>query len=91
MRTPTTRTTISLPTDLLEAVDHAVCEGQARSRNEFVSDAVRSALAAAERARIDAEFAAMADDAMYQHEASEIAREFEAASWEAMQGAEARE
>ena len=91
MRSPTTRTTVSLPTDLLAAVDRAVREGRSRSRNEFVSDAVRSALAAAERARIDAEFAAMADDAVYQQEASEIAREFEAASWDALQAAEARE
>ena len=91
MRTPTTRTTISLPTDLLEAVDRAVREGQVRSRNEFVSDTLRSALANAERARIDAEFAAMADDAVYQQETSEIAREFDAASWEALQAAEARE
>ena len=70
MRTPTTRMTISLPTDLLEAVDRAVREGQARSRNQF---------------------AAMADDAVYQQETSEIAREFDAASWEALQAAEARE
>ena len=91
MKSSTTRTTISLPTDLLEAVDRAVREGQSRSRNEFVSDAVRSALAGAVRARIDAEFAAMADDAAYQQEALEIARKFDVASWEALQGAEARE
>jgi metal-responsive CopG/Arc/MetJ family transcriptional regulator len=91
VRSPTTRTTISLPIDLLEAVDRVVREGQSRSRNEFVSDAVRSALAAAERARIDAEFAAMAEDAAYQQEASEIAQEFDVASWEAVQAAEARE
>ena len=90
MRSPTRRTTISLPADLLEAVDRAVRAGRSRSRNEFVSDAVRSALAAAERARIDADFAAMADDAAYQNEASEIAREFDAASWEALHDAEAR-
>jgi metal-responsive CopG/Arc/MetJ family transcriptional regulator len=44
------RTTLALPDDVLERVDRAVREGKARSRNEFVADALRRALDALERA-----------------------------------------
>lgn len=78
-----TRTTLALPTDLLEAVDRAVQEGQARSRNAFVAAALRHELAMAEAAAIDAAFAGMAEDTDYQAEAQAISEEFAAADWEA--------
>lgn len=83
-----TRTTLALPADLLAAVDEAVREGKARSRNEFVAQALRRLLAEQERARIDAEFAAMAYDEEYLAEAQQIAEEFAQADWEAFQIAE---
>lgn len=80
-----TRTTLALPDELLAGIDRVVREGKSRSRNAFVADAVRQALAAIQRAEIDAAFAAMATDEEYQREALQIASEFERASWEALQ------
>ena len=84
----TVRTTFSLPADLLEALDQAVREGKARSRNELITTALRHELAAQERAAIDAAFAAMADDPVYRAEAREITTAFAAADWEAIRLAE---
>ena len=81
----TIRTTLTLPAELLEAADRAVQQGLARSRNEFVAQALRHELAAQKRAEIDAAFAAMADDQEYQAEAMTIADEFAKADWEAFQ------
>ncbi len=47
--------------------------GKAKSRNEFVAQALRRELALLKRAEIDAEFAHMADDAEYLAEAQAIA------------------
>lgn len=84
----TVRTTFTLPADLLEAMDRAVREGNARSRNELITMALRRELAAQERAAIDAAFAAMADDPVYHAEAREVATAFAAADWEAIRLAE---
>ncbi|WP_164929246.1 ribbon-helix-helix domain-containing protein [Gloeobacter violaceus] len=78
-------TTLALPADLLEAIDREVQRGAFRSRSEFVTFALRRELAAQERARIDAEFAAMAEDPHYQQEASAVAGQFALADWEALQ------
>jgi metal-responsive CopG/Arc/MetJ family transcriptional regulator len=80
-----TRTTLALPDDLLAGIDRVVQEGKSRSRNAFVAEAVRQALAVIENAEIDAAFAAMASDDEYQREALRIAGEFEHAGWEALQ------
>jgi hypothetical protein len=84
----TVRTTVTFPADLLEAMDRAVQESKARSRNELVTMALRRELAAQERAAIDAAFAAMADDPAYHAEACELATAFAAADWEALRLAE---
>ncbi len=79
----TTRTTVTLPTDLLTAADRAVRAGEARSRNELVANALRRELASIERAAIDAAFAGMADDQAYLGEAQAISDEFAPTDWEA--------
>jgi metal-responsive CopG/Arc/MetJ family transcriptional regulator len=89
MSTPSVRTTLALPADLLRALDRAVEEGKARSRNDFVAAAVRHELAALERPAIDAAFLAMADDAEYQAEAQSIADEFALTDVEAFRLGEA--
>lgn len=88
MPTKSVRTTITFPADLLEAADRAVRSGEARSRNDLVVEALRAALAAAERRAIDAAFRAMSEDATYQQEAEQIDREFAVADWEALQKGE---
>ncbi len=83
MPAQTTRTTVTLPTDLLRAADRAVRVGAARSRNELVANALCRELASIERAAIDAAFAGMADDKAYLDEARVISGEFAHADWEA--------
>jgi metal-responsive CopG/Arc/MetJ family transcriptional regulator len=80
-----TRTTLTLPVELLEAADRAVSEGKAKSRNEFVARAIRNELAVQKRAEIDAAFAEMGNDAEYQAEVEIINQEFTQSDWEALQ------
>ena len=81
----TIRTTIALPTDLLQAVDEMVRAGRVRNRAELIRGAIRRELAFQERLAIDAAFADMSSDAEYQAESERIANEFASADWEALQ------
>ena len=83
-----TRTTLALPTNLLRGVDHAVRQGLAASRNEFLAMAIRHELERIQRAAVDREFEAMADDPVYHREAEGIAQEYQSADWEALRVAE---
>jgi metal-responsive CopG/Arc/MetJ family transcriptional regulator len=91
MENITVRTTLALPSELLEATDRAVREGKAKSRNEFVALALRHELAAQKRAEIDAAFAGMADDAEYQAEVVKMSNEFATADWESFQIGESQQ
>ncbi|MCT7973889.1 ribbon-helix-helix domain-containing protein [Laspinema olomoucense] len=88
MSSPTIQTQICLPAHLLEATDKAVQQGKAKSRDEFIMQAIRRELAALKRAEIDAELAEMAQDPEYQAEVLQMEAEFATASWEALQLAE---
>jgi Arc/MetJ-type ribon-helix-helix transcriptional regulator len=77
-------TTLALPSDLIAAVDKAVREGRARSRDELVEGALRRELAELRRSAFDAEFRHMADDVDYQKEAQQILGEFAQADWETL-------
>ena len=85
MKKQTVRTTLTLPSELLEDTDQIVSQGKAKSRNEFVAQALRHELAALRKAEIDAAFIPMADDAEYQAEAQKIEAEIATACWEALQ------
>jgi metal-responsive CopG/Arc/MetJ family transcriptional regulator len=85
------RITIVLTKELLKAVDQAVREGKAASRNELISVALRHELAALKRAKIDAAFTKMAQDRDYQEEAQGIVKEFAVSDWEAFQQGEGRD
>ena len=78
-------TTLTLPSDLLAAVDKVVQEGRARSRDELVEAALRRELAALRRSAVDAEFRHMADDVEYQRDVQQILGEFAQADWETLQ------
>ena len=91
MENQNVRTTLMLPIELLEATDHAVQEGKAKSRNDFVSLALEHELAARKRAEIDAALAEMAKDTEYQVQGLQIEAEFANAQWEALQLAESQE
>jgi hypothetical protein len=84
----TVRTTLTLPVELLEAADRAVCAGHARSRNELLARALRRELAALERAAIDAAFATLGHDPDHVDEVRTLERELAAAEWEAFREVE---
>ncbi len=84
MEQKTICTTLTLPKDLLEATDKAVRSGKAKSRNEFVTQALRRELAAQKRAEIDTALAEMASDLEYQTEVLQMEAEFAPAQWEAL-------
>jgi metal-responsive CopG/Arc/MetJ family transcriptional regulator len=88
MSNPTIKTQICLPSHLLEATDKAVQQGKAKSRDEFIIQAICRELAALKRAEIDAELAEMAQEPDYQAEVLQMEAEFATASWEAWQLAE---
>ena len=85
MKNQTIRTTITLPAELLAATDKAVSQGKAKSRNEFVAQALLHELEALKRAEIDAALMEMAQDPEYQAEVLQMEAEFAVASWEALQ------
>ena len=89
MKTETVRTTLTIPRELLEATDKAVMEGKAKSRNDFVAQALRRELALQKRSEIDAALAEMANDPDYQAEVLKLEVEFATAQWEALQLGEA--
>jgi metal-responsive CopG/Arc/MetJ family transcriptional regulator len=77
------RTTITLPSDLVDEADRAVRAGKARSRNDLLVTALRHELAAQRRVEIDADLADMANDCELRAEAEQIEREFARADDEA--------
>jgi metal-responsive CopG/Arc/MetJ family transcriptional regulator len=83
MKAESVRTTLAIPRELLEATDQAVLEGKARSRNDFMVQAIRRELAAQKRAAIDAALTEMASDSDYQVEVLKLETEFASAQWEA--------
>ena len=84
MKNQTVRTTITLPAELLAATDKAVSQGKAKSRNEFVAQALMHELEALKRAEIDAALVEMAQDPDYQAQVRQMEAEFAVASWEAL-------
>ena len=89
MKTETVRTTLTISRELLEATDKAVLEGKAKSRNDFVAQALRRELALQKRSEVDAALAEMANDPDYQAEVLNLEVEFATAQWEALQLEEA--
>jgi metal-responsive CopG/Arc/MetJ family transcriptional regulator len=84
MANSTVRTTLAIPTELLAETDKIVSQGKARSRNQFIAQALEHEIAALKRAEIDSALAEMAQDEDYQAEVLRLEREFANASWEAL-------
>lgn len=76
------RTTISLPEDLLEAVEQEVRDGKAASRNELVREALAMELWRREQQAIDAAYAEGFADPELIAESERIMKEFESADSE---------
>jgi len=85
MPSPSVRTTLAIPTDLLQATDVLVSQGKANSRNEFIAQALKHELASLKKAEIDESLAEMAQQQDYQTEVLKMDSEFAIASWEALE------
>lgn len=83
-RVETTRTTVALPTRLLERVNAAVDSGVVPNRNVAIADALEAYLDDIEQQEIDRQFASLADDATYHHLNEELAESFAEADWQAL-------
>ncbi len=84
MSSPTVRTTLAIPAELLAATDQIISQGKAHSRNHFIAQAIAHELAALKRAEIDAALVEMTQDEDYQSEVLRMEQEFSNASWEAL-------
>mgnify|MGYP002625820991 CR=1 FL=1 len=79
----TVRTTVTLPADLLQRSQKLIDAGQVPNRNMLIITALERLLNELERAEIDRQFAAMAEDEAYQTMQTEMAESFEDRDWEA--------
>jgi hypothetical protein len=66
------------------------CQPKTISRNELITRAIQKELALIRRVEINADLAAMAQDAEYQAEVLQMEAEFAVAQWEALQTIEAQ-
>ena len=80
----TVRTTVTLPTDLLQRSQKLIDAGQVPNRNVLIVSALERLLNELERAEIDRQFAAMAEDEAYQTMQTQMAESFEESDWEAL-------
>jgi len=79
----TVRTTVTLPASLLQRSQKLIDSGQVPNRNVLIVSALERLLAELERAEIDRQFAAMAEDEAYQTLQTDIAESFAESDWEA--------
>ena len=76
MPSSSVRTTLAIPTDLLQATDALVSQGKANSRNEFIAQTLKHELASLKRAEIDESLVEMAQQQDYQAEVLKMDSEF---------------
>ena len=84
----TIRTTVTIPTSLMQRSQPFLDQGMVPNRNALVVAALERFLAELERQAIDRQFAAMADDLEYQAWHEQMAESFGASDWEALKLAE---
>jgi metal-responsive CopG/Arc/MetJ family transcriptional regulator len=85
MNQNTVRTTLTLPSELIAATDDIVKAEKAKSRNQFIAQALQRELAHQRKMEIDSALAEMTQDPDYQVEVLQMEAEFSSASWEALQ------
>ena len=80
----TARTTVTVPTELLERSQHFIDSGAAPNRNALIVAALEHFLNELERQEIDRQFEAMAEDDSYQEMNRQLAEDFAESDWEAL-------
>jgi len=84
----TVRTTVTLPANLLHRSQELVDSGRVPNRNALIVAALEQFIADLDRAEIDRQFAALAEDVGYQALQAEVEQSFVEADWEALAEAE---
>ena len=84
-------TTVRLPRLVYERAKKVLRRAQVSSFNEFVVQAIEEKMKRLSEAEIDAAFAQMAHDPVYQRDATALTREFEHSDWQAYTSAGAHE
>lgn len=82
------RTTIDIPQHLWERVKAVIKNGEMKSQNSFIIQALEVYLEHLEEARIDEQFARMKNDEKYKAVNLQIVQEFARSDWEAFQSNE---
>ena len=80
----TVRTTVTLPASLLKRSQKWIDSGQVPNRNMLIISALERLLAELERAEIDRQFAAMAEDEAYKSLQTDTDEFFDGSDWEAL-------
>ncbi len=80
----TIRTTITVPSKLIDRAQHFVDSGTIPSRNALIIAAIEQYLLELERQEIDQQFEGMAEDTAYQALQQEINESFAESDWEAL-------
>ena len=84
MKQNTIRTTLTLPCELLKATDEIVKVAKAKSRNQFIVQAIQKELINQKKIAIGSALIEMTKDTDYQNQVLEMEAEFSGASWEAL-------
>lgn len=80
----TIRTTVTIPTSLMQRSQHFLDQGLVPNRNALVIAALERFLTELERQEIDRQFAVMVDDVEYQALNEQLADSFLSSDWEAL-------
>lgn len=84
MKSETVRTTVTVPTSLIDRSQHLIDEGKLPSRNALIVAALEHFVTELERRDIDRQFEAMAEDASYYEMNRQLAEDFAESDWEAL-------
>ena len=84
MQHATVRTTVALPTEIVERSQRFIGKGAFPNRNAFILTALERYLVELERAEIDDQFALMAEDPEYLALNEQIVEYFADTDWESL-------
>lgn len=76
------RTTITISESLVQQVDKLISQGEIKTRNQFIVEALEDKVRQIRDLQLDEEFVGMADDMEYQQEALEIEQKFTSSDYE---------
>ena len=83
-KSKTVRTTVTVPSDLIDRSQHFIDDGALPNRNALIVAALEHFITELERREIDRQFETMAEDKSYQDMNQGLAESFAESDWEAL-------